>query len=350
MGINFRDSNFDRLLDAFKIKQSDRVPILEFWPQSQEIIEYIIERPLGYKIKTAARSETTSVKIEDALEFAQRIGMDAIGVDFVWCPGLIFKYSEDGNEHYVDGCIKSMKDLELLEQPDDISDQLKKLDYYLKESKGTGIGIYPRLTAFFNPAYLAVGITDFSYMHYDDPGFIDYLLDLFLEHQLMVMKAICSHKDVKFIQIDDDIAFGSGLFVNKERFLEMYLDRMKTFLKPAKDNKILIAYHTDGKLDEVLPILIELGVNAIHPVEPYSNNINEIKDRFGDKICICGNIELNLLTNGTIEEIREDVKKHLDYLKQGGGYVCGSSSGLYDGISPENYVELVKTVHECGHY
>jgi hypothetical protein len=348
--MNYNDSNYNRLLNAFNLKVSDRVPILEFWPQSQKIIEYIIERSLGYEIESAAEGETSSLKIKDALEFAQRIGMDAIGADFVWWPGQVFKYSKDGAKHYVDGRIKGWEDIELLEKPDDVYKQLEIFENYLEVSKDTGIGIYPRLNAFFNPVYLATGITRFAYLLYDDLKFIEYLLDLFLEQQLKTMSIVCNNKNVKFIQIDDDIAFGSGLFVKKEKFLELYFDRMKRLLKPAKDNNILIAYHTDGNLDEILPIFIKLGINALHPIEPMSNDIYKIKDKYGDKICLCGNIDLVLLTNGTKQNIREDVIKHLDYLGKNGGYVCGTSSSLYDGIPPENYAELVKTVHECGYY
>jgi len=351
MAINFYDSEFNRLLDTFKLKKTDRVPILEFWPQSQEIIEYVIGRSLGYNISSAAGGETGSVKIDDALEFAGRIGMDAIGADFVWWPGQIFKHSKDGQRHYVDGIIKSWKDLDILKKYKDETDrQFQIFDEYFKKAQGTGIGVYPRMNAFFNPTYLAVGMTDFLYLIYDDIGFLEYLLDLFLEHQLNKMKLLCKNKHVKFIQIDDDIAFGSGLFVNKKKFLELYFDRMKTLLKPAKDNNILIAYHTDGKLDDVLPIFIELGINAIHPVEPMSNDIYKIKDEYGDKICLCGNIDLALLTNSKPKDIREDVIRHLGYLKKGGGYVCGTSSSLYDGIPPKNYLEIVKTVHKYGHY
>ena len=164
------------------------------------------------------------------------------------------------------------------------------------------------------------------------------------------MDFLCNDKNIKFIFIDDDIAYGSGLFIKREKFLNLYFDRMKTLLKKPKDKNILIAYHTDGKLDEILPILIDLGINAIHPIEPTYNNIYEIKKKYGQKLCLCGNIDLVLLTNGKREAIREDVEKHLNCLKENGGYVCGTSSSLYKGIPPENYLELVKTVHEIGYY
>ena len=112
----------------------------------------------------------------------------------------------------------------------------------------------------------------------------------------------------------------------------------------------MIAYHTDGNLEDVLPMLIELGVNAIHPVEPTCNNIYEIKERYGEKICLCGNINLLLLTKGNRKDVQEDVRIHLSRLMKNGGYVCGTSSSLYDGIPAENYCELVRTVHEFGYY
>ena len=100
--MNYSNSDFSRLIKTLKLQIPDRVPILEFWPQSQSIIEHIIERPLGYKIESAIEGETNSLKIEDAIEFVQRIGMDAIGADFVYWPGQQFKKSSNGNIHYID--------------------------------------------------------------------------------------------------------------------------------------------------------------------------------------------------------------------------------------------------------
>ncbi|MHB1254276.1 MAG: hypothetical protein ACYCZ1_08925, partial [Candidatus Humimicrobiaceae bacterium] len=65
----YYDSSFDRLLNTFSLKPTDRVPILEFWPQSQEIIEYVLERPLNYSINSAINGETNSFEIKDAIEF-----------------------------------------------------------------------------------------------------------------------------------------------------------------------------------------------------------------------------------------------------------------------------------------
>ncbi len=348
--MNYCDSSFERLINTFSLKPTDRVPVLEFWPQSQEIIEYVLKRPLNYEINSAISGETNSFEIKDAIEFAQRIGMDAIGADFVYWPGQKFGKSKDGRCHYIGGNIKNYDDLKDLEKPQDINRLLERFEYYIEAAQGTNIGIYPRLSAFFNPVYLAMGVNDFCTSLYDNYKFIEYFMDLILEKQMEIMDKVCRNKNVRFIQIDDDIAFSSGLIINKEMFYTLYIERIKSLIKITKDSNILIAYHTDGKLDDLMPVFLDLGINAVHPIEPMSNDIFKIKDMYGCKICICGNIDLVLLSNGTKEEIKIDVKKHLDHLKTGGGYVCGSSSSLYDGIPPANYLELVDTVHEYGKY
>jgi len=76
-------------------------------------------------------------------------------------------------------------------------------------------------------------------------------MDYFLEKQLEIVEVLASKKKIKFIQIDDDLAFKSALMVKKEKFIELYFDRMEKLIKLLKDKDILIAYHTDGKLDDI---------------------------------------------------------------------------------------------------
>lgn len=350
MNIFYNDPDFERLLSALALRVADRVPVLEFWPMSGRILEFVLQRPLGYAIGSAMEGRTDSVLIEDLLEFSTRVGMDAVGADFVWWPGQVFQKSADGAGHYVDGRVKERDDIARMERPEDLGVQCERYHEYRELAKGTGVGIYPRVSAFFNPAYLAVGLIDFWYKVHDDLSFIELLMDRLFERQMRVMERVCALEGVRFLQIDDDIAYGAGLFLKPDLFMRLYFERMKLFLKPAKERNILVAYHTDGKLDDVLPIFVELGVNAVHPVEPMCNDIYAIKKKYGGKMCLCGNIDLRLLSEGDPGEVRKDVKTHLDVLKTGGGYVCGSSSSLYDGIPPVNYCELVKAVHDFGYY
>jgi len=83
---------------------------------------------------------------------------------------------------------------------------------------------------------------------------------------------------------------------------------------------------------EVISLLLLLGVRGIHPVEPTYNDIYALKKKWYGKIAFFGNIDVVLLTTGTKEEIKVEVKKHLDGLTEGGGYIIGSSTSIFKGI------------------
>ena len=130
----------------------------------------------------------------------------------------------------------------------------------------------------------------------------------------------------------------------------MFPQRMKRLIAPAKQHNKLVLMHTDGKLDRVLPILYDVGINVNHPVEPESNDIAEVKRSWAGRMAFIGNIPTILLAEGSKEEIDERVRQYCIKLGPGGGYVLGSSTSIMDGIPPENFVTMVQAVHKYGRY
>jgi hypothetical protein len=130
-------SDVNRLLTAVNHQEPDRVPHIELWVTSQGVYEYVLERRLDYKIGDAAEGGQ-SITPEDDVEFAQRLGQDAVLCNFNWRPNNIFQLADDGTRHYVDGSIKSFEDLGKLEPPTPLDEQLAHLERYLAAAKGTG--------------------------------------------------------------------------------------------------------------------------------------------------------------------------------------------------------------------
>ena len=62
--------------------------------------------------------------------------------------------------------------------------------------------------------------------------------------------------------------------------------------------------HTDGKVDQIIPDLIACGLDALHPIEPKAMDIVAVKRKYGDRLALLGNIDVDLLTRGSPEEIR----------------------------------------------
>jgi uroporphyrinogen-III decarboxylase len=348
---SYDKSDVNRLLKALNHQEPDRIPHIELWVTSRAVYEHVLERELGYVIGDAAEGGQ-SITPEDDVEFALRQGEDAVLCNFNWRPNNIFQKAADGTRHYVGGSIKSFADLDNLEPPSPIDDQLKYLERYLRAAQGTGVGVIPNLTSFFDSAMLAIGVTDSLYMFYDNLPLVEKLMDILLEHQEKVMRAVCDHfaRDIALVMVNDDIAHNAGLMIHHNMFMEIFPERMKRLIAPAQEHNKLVLMHTDGKLDKVLPILYEIGINVNHPVEPESNDIVELKKQWVGKMAFIGNIPTVLLAQGSKEEIEERVRQYCIQLGPGGGYVLGSSTSIMEGIPPENFVTMIQAVHKYGHY
>jgi len=348
---DYDKSDVNSLMTAINHQEPDRVPHIELWVTSQEVYEHILERKLPYIIGDAAEGGQ-SITPEDDVEFSQRLGQDAVLCNFNWRPNNIFELATDKTRHYVDGTIKTMADLDNLDPPPPIDEQLAHLEKYLKAAQGTGVGIIPNLTSFFDSTMLAVGVNDSFYMFYDNMPLLEKLMDTLLEHQTKVMQAVCDNfgDQIAFVMINDDIGYNSGLMIKESMFMDLFPHRMKQLIAPAKDIGKLVLMHTDGKMENILPILYDVGINVNHPVEPESNNLAEVKKTWAGRMSLIGNVHTPLLAYGTKEEIEEKVREYCVEVAPGGGYVLGSSTSIMDGIPPENFETMVKAVHKYGRY
>jgi len=343
--------DINRLLTALRHGEPDRVPHLENWVTSRTVYEYVLERKLEYDVADA-RVGGISVAPEDYVEFAGRLGMDAVLCNLSWRPNNVFRKASDGSEHYVDGTVKTRADLDDLEPPVPMEEQFGYMERYIRAAEGTGIGIVANFTSFFDSAMLAVGVNDAFLMFYDDRPLLEDLMDMILDHQLKVMEEICRRygDHIAYFMVNDDIGHNDGLMIHPDMFLEIFPSRMERLIAPAKELGKLVLMHTDGKMDEIMPILYDIGIDAVHPVEPESNDIFEIKRKWAGKMAVVGNIPTVLLAYATEEEIEETVREYCIRLAPGGGWVLGSSTSIMEGVDPGNFVAMIRAAHKYGRY
>lgn len=115
------------------------------------------------------------------------------------------------------------------------------------------------------------------------------------------------------------------------------VDRKETLDAEGRLNYI------DGKVDNLIPGFIEMEVDVLNPIDPSdgSQDIFEIKKKYGDKITLCGNIDINsILKDGTPDEVNENVIYHIQFLGKGGGYILASSYDFHQLIPVENFYTM----------
>ena len=110
-------------------------------------------------------------------------------------------------------------------------------------------------------------------------------------------------------------------------------------------------YHSDGDLTAVMDDLLDVGINALHPIEPKAMDIYEMKKKYAGRLALVGNIDLgSTLVTGTPDEVRQDVRRHIKELAPGGGYCVSSSNTIPNYVPLENYRAMLEATFEYGRY
>jgi uroporphyrinogen-III decarboxylase len=191
---------------------------------------------------------------------------------------------------------------------------------------------------------------------YDEPELIDALLAHIVDYYAAVSERIFEAAgdaiDVFFIGNDFGSQRGPLLSVDMfRRFVLPHLARLVD-LGHAYDLKVML--HCCGAFAELIPSLIEIGVDGLHALQPCCDSMNpeRLKKEFGDRILLNGAIDSHhVLMECTPEEVRARTRETLQIMMPGGGYVAGAS---HDWILPEtpleNVLAMFDTIREFGVY
>jgi len=183
---------------------------------------------------------------------------------------------------------------------------------------------------------LSMGLEAFSYAMIDDPQLIVDVHDAYADWTAQVVPIL---EEIGFdvIWAFDDVAFNSGPVFNPQFYVDHVLPKEKgvaaTFTKP------LIA-HSDGDMTPLLEVWLDLGQDAIHPIQPDVMDIDAVKAKYGDRVAIVGNVSMDDLVRKTPDEIQVQVRERIETIGEGGGYIISSSNSLTDDMRPENALAM----------
>jgi len=156
------------------------------------------------------------------------------------------------------------------------------------------------------------------------------------------------------IQLGDDLATQNGPAMSPALYREMvkpYQAELFRFVKERTPAKLY--YHSCGAVTSLIEDLIEIGVDALNPVQVSAEGMDtaELKDRFGARLAFWGAIDTQrVLPFGTTEQVRAEVQKRINDLAPRGGYVLAGVHNLQPDIPPENIVAMYEEGARCGRY
>jgi uroporphyrinogen-III decarboxylase len=347
-----------RLIAQIRGLPVDRVPNLEAVIEDQHV-EAILGRRAGSTMaaegdpaKGPSASAARPMDGRDFVEFNQAIGQDIVKVQALWTP--FKKRTLDGQlVPATDRSVKSRSDWSMVHLPDDedIAERLRYVREYREAVKGTRMGVALSGACIFQTLYeFTVGMGDFMMMCYEQRDLVEEMLDASAMYfERLVQCAV--DEGVDLFLFADDYAWKSGLFIPPQLFKDIWFPRAQRLIAPAIAAGVPVLFHSDGKIDETVEWLIEIGIEGITPMDPYAIDYHDYKKRFGDRLCLFGNIDVEFpLVHGTPEDVDRDVKEHAEVLKRGGRWVAGSSHSITNFVPHENFIALINAIHRYGVY
>jgi len=326
----------ERVLAVLRLARPDRVPYLEIGVDPA-LAEQLLGRPAP-AAGSAFSIEAQPRGVEDEKALARALNKDNIAY-VLRAPVFADRVAgKDGRLFYADGQIRSRADLDKLVLPDPHSDDLYRgLAEFIAAKEDFALTLITR--AGFFPALLSMGMERFFLSLYDDRPLVEEVLDRYTDWSVAVAERVCSMGIDVFISTDD-LAWKQGSMLSLDLFRELVMPRFSHVAEKVTKPWVM---HSDGNIVPLIPDLLSLGINALHALEPETLDIREVKRRWGNRVCLIGNVSLVTLGRGTPAQVEAEASALIRDLGPSGGYILSSSNSLTSYVPVENALALART-------
>ncbi len=157
---------------------------------------------------------------------------------------------------------------------------------------------------------------------------------------------------VDMVETSDDFGTQTGLLISPELFREMFAPARQELneLIKSKAPRARIFFHSDGAISKIIPDLIEVGVEVLNPIEPDvpGNQPQVLKERFGSRLIFHGHLDMKGAMRRSMADVRGEVRRAIDGMSQGGGYILAPTNHLQPDVPPENLIEAYRYARDYG--
>ncbi len=203
----------------------------------------------------------------------------------------------------------------------------------------------------FSPIWELMGFEAFCRALMEDEDLVARMYDRVGSIQYRVLEIMTDFDCVGAMWLADDLAYGQGFLVSPRHFRKYLFPWIKRMGDLCQAKGLPLLFHTDGKVYDVIDDLIACGVNALHPIEPKAMDIVRVKQQWGDRLCLIGNIDLGYtLTRGTPQEVDAEVRQRITECAYGGGYCVGSSNAVTNYVPLANFNAMRQAAFRYGRY
>lgn len=358
-------SKRQRFLTAINNKAPDRVPVFaHLTPQVAEKLGK--EMDLPYEPEDSFLSTRIS-----HVEILNQLGNDAVGVGALReTPTVTLENGrvkdEFGIEYeavglYTEAVLRplaqasSVADIENFQFPDPMAEQRYSLAKTNIDKYAKDYAIVGDLEAtVFELAWNLIGLEDFLVGMYTGEAYIEALLDKCADFNLAIAKRLAD-LGCDMIWLGDDVGMQNNMMMSPDVYERMLYPRLKRVIEGIKGHRsdIKISYHSCGAISEIIPLLIKAGIDVLNPIQPQAAgmDIAKLKKEYGQDIAFFGGVDVQgVLPNGSVQDVKDEVKNRIEQAGKGGGYILAPAHNIQPDTPLENIYAMYEAVKEFGVY
>ncbi|UCG17244.1 MAG: hypothetical protein JSV19_04275 [Phycisphaerales bacterium] len=345
------EPDMNRLLTALGRGQPDRVPLIEL-AVDPEIIGMLRDgSPLQWD--DSFDEKRARVFGREHNTFWHRLGYDYVRVSPRVRFDLTRVTTDDtadlgrGRREWADsahGAVQSMDDVERYPWPTLTDDDFKSARAVIDQLPD-GMGAIGFSGGVFEFSSQLVGIEKFLMGIYMDPDFIQTVIDRVGAFIGDTFKTFCGMGPVKAVWLGDDLGSKNATMVDPAFLRRTVFPWYRRYAELAHEAGRLFLLHSCGNLTAIMDDLVELGVDAKHSFEDAIMPVEQVKQRWGDRLAILGGVDVDILSRGSEQQVRDRTEAILHSCAPGGGFACGSGNSIANYVKPENYLAMLETVH-----
>lgn len=188
----------------------------------------------------------------------------------------------------------------------------------------------------------ALGLELFSYISVDKKDLLSEYIELYTEFEIRKIHAVADRKLAVCAFVAGDVAMKSKLLHSPDWLRREFFPRVKRLNEAWHEHGIKCLFHSDGYIMEVMPDLLEAGIDGLNPVETTAGmDLKEVKRLYGNRIFITGGIDASqLLSNGNPDQVRSVCRETIKITSP--GYFVGSTTELDNGAKLENILAILE--------
>ena len=199
---------------------------------------------------------------------------------------------------------------------------------------------------FFDRGWALRGMENFLMDFITHPKFVGELFEALVYIYTQLIDHISAYP-FDGIRFGDDWGYQQGVIIGASRWRKFVKPGIKSIFTHARGKGLAVMLHSDGDITELIPDLIEMGVQILNPVQPEAMDMVAIKRRYGRDLCLNGGISTQLtLPRLSAQAVRREVEACIRVLGKDGGYVLSPAKAILADVPLENAAALIDAMRQ----